>query len=321
MDYFITLIMGLVGNEKEAEWIFLGLFFISAVAFTISIAILLSSVFSPLKRKLNKISHLNVVPGKSVNEKKHFDKTLESIDKYITPTSAKERDSTKALLMHAGYEDKKALTNFYAIKILLVIFALFSVLVGTRFMPELSSQKILFYTLVAMGLATIIPNIILRKIAKKRIRRLANAFPDALDLLVVTSEAGLGFNAALNRVANEIDAISPELSQELQIVGRKVRVGVPMPSALGQFVQRTGLFELQGLVSIISQSVKLGASMGDTLREYAVEFRDRRMQRAEEEAAKIGTKMIFPLVTCIWPGFFAIAIGPAIVAVLEVFGK
>ncbi|MGF1759205.1 type II secretion system F family protein [Photobacterium sagamiensis] len=321
MDYLITLIMGFVENEKEAEWIFLGLFFISAVAFTISIAILLSSFFSPLKRKLNKISHINVVNSDSVHKKGHFDKTLESIDKYITPTSAKERDSIKARLMHAGYEDKKALTNFYAIKIILVIFALFSVLIGTRYLPELTTQKILLYTLFAMGLATLLPNMILRKIANKRIRRLANAFPDALDLLVVTTEAGLGFNAALNRVAKEIDALSPELSQELQIVGRKVRVGVPMPAALGQFVERTGLFELQGLVSIISQSVKLGASMGDTLREYAEEFRDRRMQRAEEEAAKIGTKMIFPLVTCIWPGFFAVAIGPAIVAVLDAFGK
>ncbi|PSW05145.1 type II secretion system F family protein [Photobacterium lipolyticum] len=321
MDYLITLIMGLVDNEKEAEWIFLGLFFISAVAFTICIGILISNAYSPLKRKLNTISHLNVVANNNVQGKGQFDKTLESIDKYITPTSAKERDSIRALLMHAGYEDKKAITNFYAIKIILVVFAFFSVLVGTRFMPELTTQKILIYTLFAMAIATFLPNMILRKIAKKRIRRLANAFPDALDLLVVTSEAGLGFNAALNRVANEIDAISPELGQELQIVGRKVRVGVPMPTALGQFVERTGLFELQGLVSIISQSVKLGASMGDTLREYAVEFRDRRMQRAEEEAAKIGTKMIFPLVSCIWPGFFAIAIGPAIVAVLEVFGK
>ncbi|PSU45268.1 TadC protein [Photobacterium frigidiphilum] len=320
MDYLITLITGLVSDENLARWIFLGLAFISVVTFTLCLTLLITNLLNPLKKRLHSLSHISKDTTKKSAESSALDNTLESMDKYISPSSIKERNQTKNLLMHAGYEQKQALTNFYAIKIILVIIALFGVLISSKFLPELSTQKILFYTLLAMAIATFLPNFVLQKQAKKRIRTLSNAFPDALDLLVVTTEAGLGFLAALNRVANEIEALSPELSSELQIVCRKVRLGVPLPIALSQFIERTGLLELQGLVSIISQSVKLGSSMGDTLREYAIEFRDRRMQKAEEEAAKIGTKMIFPLVTCIWPGFFTVAIGPAIIAVLEVFG-
>ncbi|WP_299013394.1 type II secretion system F family protein [uncultured Photobacterium sp.] len=318
MDYIITLINSIVENETYSKWLFLGLAFLSAAALTISAEILFSNLFNPLKKQLNIISSNNKRPNDD-EAKQQFDKTLESIEKYVTPHSIKEKHNTRQLLMHAGYEKESALTSFYAIKIILVIFALFGSLIVTRFFPELSSQKVIIYTVIAMGVATFLPNFVINRMAENRIKALKNAFPDALDLLVVSSEAGLGFLAALNRVAVEINSVSPSLSHELQLIGQKVRVGIPMPIALNQFVERTGLIELQGLISIISQSVKLGSSMGETLREYAEEFRDRRMQKAEEEAAKIGTKMIFPLVTCIWPGFFAVAVGPAIIKVLDMF--
>ena len=320
MDYIITLINGLVTDEDHARWLFLALIFLCAITLTVSIGILIINVFSPLKRQLYNITSGSHGRNEQADSKQ-FDKALESIEKYVTPTSANEKLSTKQLLMHAGYENESAVTTFYAIKIVLTIIALFGTLITTRFLPELTTQKVVIYTLLAMGTATFIPNFILSRKAENRIKTLKNSFPDALDLLVVTSEAGLGFLAALNRVSNEISAVSPELSHELRLVCQKVRVGITLPTALNQLIERTGLTELQGLISIINQSVRLGSSMGDTLREYAEEFRDRRMQRAEEEAAKIGTKMIFPLVTCIWPGFFAVAVGPAILAVLEVFGR
>lgn len=319
MDYIITLINGYVTDENHARWLFLGFAFLSAVTLTVSIGILIINLFNPLKRQLHNITNSNQVVNNTADNKQ-FDKALESIEKYVIPRSASEKYSTKQLLMHAGYEHESAITTFYALKIILTIIALFGTLVVTRFFPELTSEKVILYTLLAMGVATFIPNFILNRKAESRIRTLKNSFPDALDLLVVTSEAGLGFLAALNRVSTEIDAVSPELSHELKLVCQKVRVGITLPTALNQLVERTGLTELQGLISIINQSVKLGSSMGETLREYAEEFRDRRMQRAEEEAAKIGTKMIFPLVTCIWPGFFVVAVGPAIIAVFEAFG-
>ncbi|WEM45618.1 type II secretion system F family protein (plasmid) [Photobacterium sp. DA100] len=318
MDYIISVLNTYLDNEDLTKWVVLGFVFLSAVALTVSIGILINNLSNPLKQRLNTISAPNKNRHTSSGTKQ-IDKTLESIEKYVTPKSKAEQLNTKELLMHAGFEKSSALTSFYAIKIILSLFALIGAVIATNFFPELTSQKVVIYTLIAVGSASFIPNIILRNLAENRTKALRNAFPDALDLLVVASEAGLGFQAALNRVAKEIDSVSPELSQELQLVGQKARIGISIPVALNQFVERTGLIELQGLISIITQSVKLGSSMGDTLREYADEFRDRRMQKAEEEAAKIGTKMIFPLVTCIWPGFFAVAVGPAIVKVLDMF--
>ncbi|PSU35989.1 type II secretion system F family protein [Photobacterium lutimaris] len=318
MDYIISVLSTYFDNADLTKWIVLGFAFLSAVAFTASIGILIYNLSNPLKQRLHTISGPDHAHRQSSGHKK-IDKTLESIEKYVTPKSKTEQINTKQLLMHAGFEKTSALTSYYAIKIILTLIALICAVIATNFFPELTSQKVVVYTLLAVGTASFIPNIVLSKLAERRTKALRNAFPDALDLLVVASEAGLGFQAALNRVAKEIDSISPELSQELQLVCQKARIGISIPVGLNQFIERTGLSELQGLVSIITQSVKLGSSMGDTLREYAVEFRDRRMQKAEEEAAKIGTKMIFPLVTCIWPGFFAVAVGPAIVKVLDMF--
>ncbi|MGF1702937.1 type II secretion system F family protein [Photobacterium makurazakiensis] len=318
MDYIITLIDSFIGNQQITKWLFLGLAFLSTAALTISVGIIINNAFNPLKQRLHTISGVKDKQSQSSGGKQ-FDKTLESIEKYVTPKSKTEQINTRQLLMHAGYENSSALTTFYAIKVILSIFALISTVIATKFFPELTTQKTVTYILLAVAIAMFSPNIILKRLAENRVKALRNAFPDALDLLVVTSEAGLGFQAALNRVANEIDSVSPELSHELQLVCQKARVGIPTPVALNQFVERTGLTELQGLISIIAQSIKLGASMADTLRVYADEFRDRRMQKAEEEAAKIGTKMIFPLIVCIWPGFFAVAVGPAAIKVIEIF--
>lgn len=318
MEYLISVMNTYIGDESISKWLFLGLAFMSAVAFTISISILINNSTTPIKRRLNTISSINK-PQFTGNIQTEQKNTLESIDKYVTPKSKAEQLNTKQLLMHAGYEKSSALTSFYAIKIILSLLALVVSVIVTKLLPELTTHKVVFYVLLSVTVASYLPNMILRNLAEKRTKELRNAFPDALDLLVVSTEAGLGFQAALNRVAKEIDSVSPALGQELQIVCQKARVGISIPVALNQFIERTGLTELQGLISIITQSVKLGSSMGDTLRDYADEFRDRRMQRAEEEAAKIGTKMIFPLVTCIWPGFFTVAVGPAIVKVLDMF--
>jgi len=109
----------------------------------------------------------------------------------------------------------------------------------------------------------------------------------------------------------------PELAEELHLVSSEMRLGIDRIDALKGLTVRTGLDEIRGLVALIDQSVRFGTGIAETLRVYSEEFRDKRMQLAEEEAAKIGTKLIFPLTLCIWPGFFLVMIGPAILGVLE----
>ncbi|MBC7002823.1 type II secretion system F family protein [Photobacterium sp. BZF1] len=317
MDYLISLTSSFI-EETQSKWIILILIFSITVLLTVSVSILVTNSITPVKKKLKNIS----IPNEnfhSASESKKLDKTLESIDKYVKPSSVKEQAKTRTSLMHAGFEKERALTTFYAIKAVLAITVGFICIICSQFYPEATTLKIITYSLLAVGSASLLPNFVLKSMANKRIKSMRSAFPDALDLLVVSTEAGLGFQAALQRVASEIEPLSKELSHELQLVCQKSNVGIPMPDTLNQFIVRTGLSELQGLVSVISQSVKLGSSLGDTLREYAKEFRDRRMQKAEEEAAKIGTKMIFPLVVCIWPSFFVVAVGPAALIFIKLF--
>jgi tight adherence protein C len=153
---------------------------------------------------------------------------------------------------------------------------------------------------------------------ERRQREILNGFPDALDLIVACTEAGLGLNAALQRVANDIAVSHPELSSELALVNSEIRAGVERVTALRNLATRTGIEDIRGLVSLLSQSLRFGTGIAETLRIYAHDLRDKRMQRAEEEAAKIGTKMIFPLIFCMFPAFFVVMVGPAVIGVLRV---
>jgi tight adherence protein C len=164
-----------------------------------------------------------------------------------------------------------------------------------------------------------LPDMVLNVIRERRMKRLRVAFPDALDLLVVCVEAGLGLGPAIERVARELEISHPDLAHELALVNAEISAGVERPVALRNFARRCGLEDIQGLVGLLVQTIKFGTSVADALRVYSEEFRDKRMQRAEEQAAKIGTKMIFPLVFCMFPAFFIVMIGPAVIRFMEVF--
>ncbi len=195
------------------------------------------------------------------------------------------------------------------------------VLVAAQWMPQLSSSSVFFYAMLAAGVGMVGPNIVLRRLVESRQKRLRNGFPDALDMLVVCVEAGLGLTAAIQRVADELRFSHPELATELALVNAETRAGVEREAALKNLTERTGLDDVRGLVGLLVQTLRFGTSIADTLRVYSEEFRDKRMQKAEELAAKIGTKLIFPLVFCLFPSFFVVAIGPAVLRIIEVFSQ
>jgi tight adherence protein C len=193
------------------------------------------------------------------------------------------------------------------------------VLASSAWLPRLPFTKLLFLAVAAAFIGLMLPNLVLDRLVTKRQKRLRDAFPDALDMLVVCVEAGLGLTASIQRVAEELRFSHPELGAELAQVTAEMRAGVDRETALKGLAARTGLEDIHGLVSLLLQTLKFGTSIADTLRIYAEEFRDKRMQRAEEKAAKIGTKLIFPLVFCLFPSFFVVAIGPAVLGFIEVF--
>jgi len=245
---------------------------------------------------------------------------INPVAKYVLPQDGEERAKASNDLIHAGFRTDKSLPYFYAIKSLLALGLPLVVFVVTRWLPDWTTGTVVFAMLFAAFIGVIIPNIILQKIKDNRLKKLRNGFPDALDLLVVCVEAGLGLGAAIDRVARDLDVSHPELAEELRLVNVEMRAGVERPAALRNLAERSGLADIRGLVGLLVQTMRFGTSVADALRVYSEEFRDKRMQKAEEQAAKIGTKLIFPLVTCLFPAFFIVAVGPAVLRMIVVFG-
>ena len=143
------------------------------------------------------------------------------------------------------------------------------------------------------------------------------ALPDALDMLVVSVEAGLGLNQALMRVSEEIDRVSPVLSEQLALVNLEIRAGTAREEALRNLGERTGLQDINSLVGMLIQTERFGTSVAQALRVHSETMRTKRRQRAEEAAAKTTIKMIFPLVFCIFPALFVVILGPALIEIYK----
>lgn len=303
-------------TEIKREWFVLGMILFATSLLVLSVGFILSGINSPLRKKLNKLSVTKSVTVRS-NEK--IDGTLESLSPVIAPTSVKERESTRRKLMHAGFHDKRTLTNFYALKVLSVIIGLFVAAVVYFMLPELAMIKFIMLAIVFVSL--LIPGFILSHLISKRQLSIRKGMPDALDLLVVCTESGLGFLPSLRRVSDELTISHNELADELYTVSAKIKAGVEMPDAFNEFIDRTGVVEFAGLVSILSHASRVGGSIAQTLRDYTEDLRDRRNQEIEEIAAKIPTKMLFPMLLFIWPCFFIVALGPALITLSKAFSN
>lgn len=242
------------------------------------------------------------------------------IGTHLLPILGSERSRLESKLYLAGLRQANASAAFVTIKILLLLTVPTALWAAARVIPEISPGQL--WSLVAIGLAIALvgPNLWLERRIRKRQTRLRNAFPDSLDMLVICVEAGLGLTAAIERVTGEIRTLHPELASELSAINAEMRSGIDRATALRSLNERTGLPEIRGLVSLLVQTMQLGTGVAESLRIYSAEFRDRRMQYAEERAAKIGTKMIFPLVLCELPAFFLVAVGPAVLRINESFG-
>ncbi|MEC4166927.1 MULTISPECIES: type II secretion system F family protein [unclassified Pseudomonas] len=247
---------------------------------------------------------------------------LEQVGQRFSAGETRRSSATRTLLTHAGYRSPSAVQVYWAIRLLLLPLLLTGItLVALPFITNMSLLLGVGLLMLALGVGWLVPAVYVGARKQARMSRLLIAFPDALDLMVVCVESGLALPQAIERVSEEMAVSQPDLALELALVNAEVRAGVPSTEALKHLAERTGLEDIRGLVSLLAQSIRFGTSVGTTLRIYAEEFRDRRTQLAEEKAAKVGTKLVFPLIFCLWPSFFLVAIGPAIISVFKVFGK
>lgn len=170
------------------------------------------------------------------------------------------------------------------------------------------------------GVGFVAPMLVVRSRGKSRQRELQLALPDALDLMVVCVEAGLGLNQALQRVAIESRHISEVMTEELVLVNLEIRAGTDREQALLNLSERTGVDDIRSLVTMLIQTDRFGTSIAQSLRVQSDTLRMKRRQRAEEAAAKTAIKMVFPLVFCIFPALFVVILGAGLIQIVEQLG-
>jgi len=232
------------------------------------------------------------------------------------PSSDTEVANLKTDLLRAGYRSDKALPVFYAIRIGSTIAMM---LMGLALQAQMPANPGMTVALAVFGLAAgwVLPRSFLAKRVLKRQEILRLSLPDALDLLVVSVEAGLGLDQAIQHVARELQVSHPQLSEELSLVMLEMRAGKRRQDALRNFGERTGEPEIRKLVAILVQNDRFGTSMGESLRTHSDFMRTRRKQDAEERAAKVGVKLVFPIFFFILPSMLIVAAGPGILQVFK----
>ncbi len=228
------------------------------------------------------------------------------------PRSPAEMGKLRLRLVRAGFRGDEALAVFFGLRLAVSLgaFALFAMPVVMR--PNLALAA------GACGLGWVLPGIVLARMMKRRQHRIRLALPDALDLLVVSVEAGLGLDQAMQRVGDELEFAHPDLSNELRLVNLELRAGKGRVDALRNLAERTGVDDVASLVAMLIQTDRFGTSIAKSLRVHSETLRTKRRQRAEEAAAKTGVKMVFPLVFCIFPAIFVVTIGPAAIKFVTV---
>jgi tight adherence protein C len=243
---------------------------------------------------------------------------LEPLQKRLTPGDDVRSGSTRMRLVQAGYMRPSAVGTFHAVRLLsavgLVALLLLFLPVLLRAMPV---DKILMLGGCAILVGLYLPPAWLSYRITRRQRDISEGFPDALDMMLVCVEAGLGLDAAINRVGQEIGKAHPVLGEQITLVGLELRAGKPRAEALRNLADRTGIDEVRSLVTLLIQSDSLGSSIAQSLRVHAEDMRLRRMLKAEEKAHKLPVKLSIPLILCILPALMLVVLSPAILRIVD----
>jgi tight adherence protein C len=242
------------------------------------------------------------------------------ISQLSIPKEGWEDSPLRLRLMNAGWRTPAAAAVYFAAK---TVLALLLPLLGLAWLLRttlVNDQYALCTTILAVlgAIGYYAPNVVLTRCRARRQREILEGFPDALDLLTVCVEAGLGMDAALMRVASEIAISSPAVASELQLMLLEMRSGFTKEKALRNLALRTGVEDIDMFASMLIQAERFGTGVGASLRVMSDTLRTRRKMRAEERAAKIALKLLFPLIFCIFPALMTVLIGPAFIHIYRV---
>ncbi len=278
-------------------------------------ALILAGERSPTEVRLAKLRSLShgVYDAEPADRATRVRSALEAVTTPLAPFRDWLRSHDQQLsyrLMLAGYRDPRDAETYLSLKLL-------APFVGILLATFASPENILIFALILGVLAFFVPDMLLFHAINKRKTKINQALPDALDLLVICMEAGLGIDQAVLRIAREIEPVHPELSQELIMIGYEQRAGKPRLDAWKSMADRVNLDTVNQFVAMLGQTERLGTPIARALGQFADTLRTKRLMLAEESAAKTTVKLVFPLAVFIFPTLFVVLLGPGVLVAMQ----
>jgi tight adherence protein C len=242
--------------------------------------------------------------------------TAKALSAPLMPQTELEQNALKVRLANAGFRSDSAVSVYLGLRFAsLMLFFLISMAIA---LPNFGfALKSLYWIVGLTGIGFYLPNIVLWWLRRKRQQEIFLTLPDALDLLVVCVESGLGLDAALRKVCDEMKNHAKIICEELSLANFQLQIGRPRREVLHDLGVRTGVDDVRSLAAILIQADRFGSSIAQALRVQSDSMRTRRKQLAEEKAAKTAVQLIFPLVLFIFPGIFVVLVGPAAISIMK----
>jgi tight adherence protein C len=237
--------------------------------------------------------------------------------KLSTPADVDKASPLRIKFLNAGLRHPDAYLVFFGIKTLLPFVLAGMAFFALRASTQLSGMSLMLSLAVAALLGCYLPNFVLFWMGRRRKREIFENFPDAADLMLVCVEAGLGLDAGLTKVTDEMRVKSMALAEELHWTNLEMRAGGTREKSLRNLATRTGVEEIQTFATMLTQADRFGTSIGESLRVFSEDLRHKRQVRAETLAAKVPTKMLIPLVLCIFPSILMVILGPAGIRIIR----
>ena len=238
----------------------------------------------------------------------------------IVPISAIEAAKLQKQLLQAGYRSQDAAMVYRAIQLTSLI-GLPSIVLTACVITNQTTNNTVLLVGMAVGIGFYLPRFVLKRMIASRQRRITWGLADALDLLVVAIEAGLGLNAALNRIGDELKRLHVDMHNELELVNLEIRVGRSREEALRNLAERTGVEDIRSFVALLVQADRYGSSIGKAVRVFAESLRTKRRQRAEQASQKAALKLLIPLTLFLFPVVIVVVLAPPILTLIDILAK
>jgi tight adherence protein C len=238
----------------------------------------------------------------------------------LTPSGDWETSPLRLRFINAGFRRDEARLIYFGSKTVLSILFAFASYVVLRAFSAMDDLTVLMNLMIAALVGCYLPNLALSMRLRERKRDIFENFPDAADLMLVCVEAGLGMDAAMTKITDEIRMKSGALADELHLTNLEMRAGASRAQSLRNLALRTGIEEIVTFATMLAQSDRFGTSIGESLRVFSEDLRHKRQVRAEEHAAKVPTKMLIPLCLFIFPSIIMVILGPAIIVIARTIG-